>query len=372
MMAAFTAQQLYTLWGYYLLHAFWQASLTGIAAMVIVKTCKFLPSNLRYGALLVALLKFAVPFLPPLSIGMFNVISAAGETIPALNTIPDLANRTANNSWLLLLFAIYVLGSLVAACNLWLQQRQLNIIRLYGIEVSSGEMFEEFQALAKTMKFKQPPLLITSAKTTVPFAYGLGAGIIVLPAVAIERLSLDELRPVLAHELSHLRHWDPWINWVQALLGIVWWFNPFYHLLLKIIREVREECRDDAVLAAGLTSSHSYSRSMLAVAGLAHPQPHPSIALHSLGHHPHPLAARLVRIADAGIPRRERLTPPQLFLLVLGALFILPGLALKGASISEGSTRITEKSPAFEFIHAHGSDSHQDHQQVHRSNHKHH
>lgn len=368
MTGAFTVQQLSSLWSYYLFHAFWQASLTGIAAIILVKTCKFLPSNVRHGVLIVALLKFAVPFLPPLSIGMFNIISVAGGSLPALNSIPDLTNRTANNSWLLLLFAIYVLGSLVAAFNLRRQQRWLNSIRRQGIEVSSGELFEEFLALAKAMKFKRVPVLITSAKTTVPFAYGLKTGIIVLPSIAVERLSLDELRPVLAHELSHLRHWDQWINWVQALLGAVWWFNPVYHLLSKIVREVREECRDDAVLAAGLASSSSYSCSMLAVAALAHRQPQPNIALHSLGNHPHPLATRLVRIADVGILRRERLTTPQLFLLVLVALFILPGLALKGASLAEESTGTAEK----RFIHTHGSDSHQDHQQTHRSNHRHH
>ncbi len=370
MTGTFTMQQISSLWGYYLFQAFWQASLTGITAILFVKICKFLPSNVRYGALLVALLKFAVPFLPPLSIGIFNVLQNAGGEVPALNNISELARRTTENSWSLLLLTIYVLGVLAAVLSLCRQQRQLSTIRRQGIEISSGELYEEFQAMAKAMKFKQPPMLITSARTTVPFAYGVKAGFIVLPSVTLERLSLDELRPVLAHELAHLRHWDQWTNWAQALLGVVWWFNPVYHLLSKVIREVREECRDDAVLAAGLASSCSYSRSMLAVAALAHPQPQPRIALHSLGHHPHPLAARLMRIADTGILRRERLTALQLFWLFLVALFILPGMALKVSSIVEGSPRTAENSSSVEFIRVH--DSHQDHQQAHKSTHKHH
>jgi beta-lactamase regulating signal transducer with metallopeptidase domain len=368
MIGTFTVQQISSLCGYYLFHAFWQASLAGIAAIIFAKTCKFLPSNLRYGALIVALLKFAVPFLPPISIGLFNTMQGIGADIAVLNTFPE-----PRNSWLTSVLTIYVFGLLAATFNLCRQQRLLNAIRRHGNEINSGKLYEEFQELAKAMKFKQPPLLIISATTTVPFAYGLKTGIVVLPAVTIERLSLDELRPVLAHELAHLRHWDQWINWLQALLGSVWWFNPFYHLLSKVIREVREECRDDAVLAAGLASSSSYSRSMLAVAALAHPQPPLRIALHSLGHHPHPLAARLVRIADARITRRQHLTVSQLCLLILGALILLPGLTFKGIStVGEGNRRVTDKPSSFDFFHAHGPDSHPYHQQAHKATHKHH
>jgi beta-lactamase regulating signal transducer with metallopeptidase domain len=164
-----------------------------------------------------------------------------------------------------------------------------------------------------------------------------------------------------------------WINWWQALLGVVWWCNPFYHLLSKVMREVREECRDDAVLAVGLATNHAYSSAILAVAALAHPQPQPRIALHSLGHHLHPLAARLVRIADPTIARRARLTAPQRCLLVLCALIILPSFEFKGASlVSKESKGTAEESSAVEFDHPDGHDAHQSHQQKHRATHQHH
>lgn len=366
-----TAQQFASLWSYYLFHAFWQASLLAISALAIVKTAKNLPSNLKYGILIVALLKFAIPFLPALSIGMLPALQSIGGTIPVLDGIPEFVSRIAQYFWFFPLLAVYFLGALIAAVRLFQQQRRLSAIRSEGIAIQTGELYEEFAGLARKFRFRQLPLLISSATVTVPFAVGLKTQAVVLPSVVMEQLSAEELRPVMAHELAHLRHRDQWINWLQALLGVVWWFNPVYHLLSKVIRQVREECRDDAVLANGLASSHSYSTAMLAVAALARPQLQSQIALHSLGHDLHPLANRLARIADTSITRRVRLTAPQLCLLVLGALIVLPGLTLNWQTTTGEQNKVMAgKSSQFEFNHAPGS--HQDHRETHRRAHNHH
>jgi beta-lactamase regulating signal transducer with metallopeptidase domain len=373
MTGALVAREFASLWGYYLFHAFWQASLAAVVVITLVKVCRFLPSNMRYGMLIVALLKFSLPFMPLLSVGVFNSIQSVSKTIPALRDISNLASQVAQSSWFYPLTAIYVLGLLIAAISLWRQQQRLHAIRHGGTEIHSGELSEVFVELARALKFRRPPRLITSVATTVPFAFGLRTGVVVLPSIAVERISTDELRPVLAHELAHLRHWDPWVNWLQAVLGVVWWFNPFYHLLSKVIREVREECRDDAVLAANLSSSQDYSLSMLAVAALARPQSQPNIALHSSGHKLHPLAGRLARIADPSIPRQARLTAPQLCLLMLCALVILPGLALsRRTDLGERYEATEGKGVQFETrpIDEHGS--HHDHQESHRRAHNHH
>ncbi len=74
-------QQFASLWGYSLFQAFWQASLVGLVIITLVKTWKSLPSNLRYGALIVALLKFTIPFMPPFSPGIFNTMQGVGKML---------------------------------------------------------------------------------------------------------------------------------------------------------------------------------------------------------------------------------------------------------------------------------------------------
>ena len=58
------------------------------------------------------------------------------------------------------------------------------------------------------------------------------------------------MRAVLLHELIHLRRRDVWLNFLQALLQIFYWWHPLVWLANARIRRVREEAVDDAVMLA--------------------------------------------------------------------------------------------------------------------------
>jgi bla regulator protein BlaR1 len=365
MTEVFTAPQFIADLSSYLWHATWQASLIALIIMAFAKTCKFLPANLRYGFLIVAALKFAIPFLPSLPIG----VSTIAQGIDA--SIPDISRRTFEY-WSAAIIAVYLGGMCFSALRLWRQHRQLRMTRRDGTEITTGELADEFSALSREMNFTRPPRFLSSTKAIIPFAFGLRKQTVVLPEAAVSNLTLDELRPVLAHELAHLRSWDQWANWCQAMLGIVWWFNPIYHWLSNSLRSVREECRDDEVLASGLASSHSYSASLLAVAALMRNGPRSQIALHAVGRNLHPLASRLSRIADARVNRHPRLTAAQLLLIGLLALLVLPGAALNGGTngTSRDGTAI-ERRPPFDFAPNHESGA-RSHREAHRHNHNHH
>jgi beta-lactamase regulating signal transducer with metallopeptidase domain len=350
-------------WCAYLLHASWQASLTALIIIAFVKTCKFLPANLRYGLLIVAALKFAIPFLPSLSIGVSTIAQGIGASLP------DVSRRTSQLASTTII-AVYLAGLAIAAIRLWRQQRQLRLIRRDGIEITTGELVGEFASMTRAMNFKRAPLFLSSTQASIPFAFGLRHQTVVLPEAAVRDLSPDELRPVLVHELAHLRSWDQWANWCQALLGIVWWFNPLYHWLSNSLRTVREECRDDEVLASGIASSHSYSASLLAVAALMRSEPRSPIALHAVGRHLHPLAARLARIADSSVMRHPRLTAAQLLLLGLIALLVLPGSALnRGASGTPGNGTTIDRRPSVQRFPNHEPGTVQNHRAAHQHNH---
>jgi beta-lactamase regulating signal transducer with metallopeptidase domain len=362
----FTTPQYIIDWASYLWDASWQASLIALIIIAFVKTCRFLPANLRYGLLIVAALKFAIPFLPSLPIGVSTIAQGIGATLPAIS-------RRTFEYWSGAIIAVYLGGICFAAVRLWRQHRQLSMIKLDGSEITTGELADEFIALTQRMNFKRPPRFISSTRASIPFAFGLHKQTVVLPEAAVSNLSLDDLRPVLAHELAHLRSWDQWANWCQAMLGIVWWFNPLYHWLSNSLRAVREECRDDEVLASGLASSHSYSASLLAVAALMRNGTRSPIALHSVSRNLHPLASRLARIADARIIRHSRLTAKQLLVLGLIALLVLPGSALNGgASSSASNGAATDRRPTFDPLPNHMPGAEQNHREAHRRNHNHH
>src|SRR4029077_8879662 len=124
---------------------------------------------------------------------------------------------------------------------------------------------------------------------------------------AIEGLREAELRRILAHELTHFRRGDLWVNTVQLGLLAVWYFHPLFWLLHRTIQKVREDCCDDVLLARDLTSGDAYCDALLhtarELAGGA-----PIAAALGFGENLHPLGRRLKRIMDDGLKRSAKLS----------------------------------------------------------------
>src|SRR6202034_273176 len=97
---------------------------------------------------------------------------------------------------------------------------------------------------------KRPVRLLTSEKARVPAALGFRNPAIVLPAWALRDLNADELRPILIHEMAHLRRHDDWTNLLQKAVRAVLFFHPAVWWIDARLSLEREMACDDAVLAA--------------------------------------------------------------------------------------------------------------------------
>ena len=84
-----------------------------------------------------------------------------------------------------------------------------------------------------------------------PVALGIWRPTILLPSCVLREVRMDaqSLRPILLHELAHIRRRDLWINWLQTLLQIVYFFHPGVWLANHFLRREREKACDEQVLA---------------------------------------------------------------------------------------------------------------------------
>lgn len=82
----------------------------------------------------------------------------------------------------------------------------------------------------------------------VPATVGFFKPVIFLPVSIITNLSLPQVEAIMLHELAHIKRSDYLVNIVLAFFSALLFFNPFNFILLKIIREERENCCDDFVL----------------------------------------------------------------------------------------------------------------------------
>jgi beta-lactamase regulating signal transducer with metallopeptidase domain len=98
-----------------------------------------------------------------------------------------------------------------------------------------------------------------------PAAIGWFRPIILLPVTALTGLSEEQLRAVIAHELSHIRRLDAVVNLFQILVETLLFYHPAMWWLNRRIRTERELCCDE--IAVSLTGNRlEYARALTRMA----------------------------------------------------------------------------------------------------------
>lgn len=157
-----------------------------------------------------------------------------------------------------------------------------------------------------------------------PALFGLFRPVILLPESLTQRLSAAQLRPVLLHELVHLRRSDVWVNCAQALLQVVYWWHPLVWMANHRIRRAREEAVDESVMLALRGDAESYAPTLLEVARLALPKPLPSLGLVGILESQGALRQRIERLMDFHPPRRARATLSSVLCAIAFGAVALP------------------------------------------------
>jgi beta-lactamase regulating signal transducer with metallopeptidase domain len=116
---------------------------------------------------------------------------------------------------------------------------------------------------------EQLPPILTCQRVASPLAVGLFRGIVILPAGLPERITSDELCDVLVHECAHIMRRDPWVRYLQAIAGSLFWPLPTVHLANAQLSAAREEICDNYVLAR--REPRQYAETLLKVATLVGP-----------------------------------------------------------------------------------------------------
>jgi beta-lactamase regulating signal transducer with metallopeptidase domain len=80
-----------------------------------------------------------------------------------------------------------------------------------------------------------------------PAMMGIMRPMLILPEAIVQQPWV-ELRPLLAHEIIHLRRGDMLVALLQLASGAIWWFNPLVWGMNRQITRARELCCDAEVI----------------------------------------------------------------------------------------------------------------------------
>ena len=127
------------------------------------------------------------------------------------------------------------------------------------------------------LELEEPPRLLRSEDTKMPFACGVLAPTIVLPAEC-DTWSLDRRRAVLLHELAHVRRHDLVGHTLGRLACAFYWFHPLVWTAAKQLRSESERACDDLALACGARAT-DYAEHLLDIVTSVKRDATPSVAL---------------------------------------------------------------------------------------------
>jgi len=176
-----------------------------------------------------------------------------------------------------LLVSIWAIVVVVIAASLgyaaMLVKRIVNRARPLTTEDWLSPLYE----VSDRLELEEPPRLLRSEDTRMPFACGLLAPTIVLPAEC-DTWSLDRRRAVLLHELAHVRRHDLIGHTLGRLACAFYWFHPLVWTAAKQLRSESERACDDLALACGARAT-DYAEHLLDIVTSVKRDATPSVAL---------------------------------------------------------------------------------------------
>jgi beta-lactamase regulating signal transducer with metallopeptidase domain len=110
--------------------------------------------------------------------------------------------------------------------------------------------------------------LKVSEQAGKPVVCGLLRPVIVVPRDLAPTLGSRHLRAALFHELAHIRRGDAWIDLVQDIVQVIYFYNPFLWIANAAIRRLRDEAADEAVLESVGLQETTYAERLADVARL--------------------------------------------------------------------------------------------------------
>ncbi|MBA3353900.1 MAG: polysaccharide deacetylase family protein [Blastocatellia bacterium] len=283
--------------GWTLLHSFWQIGLVSLGVLIALRVLRDHSPNLRYAlstsALALSVLLPVITFVQAstngeivpssvrsttasghrgdrhvLRIGESAVgepqqpISIAGEGGSGLfavlfrwidRTLPDL---------LQIAVAAWLVGVAIFSLRLGGGFSRLRKYTTEGANEADAYWQHAFALLRNSAAVKRTVRLVRSELVQTPIAIGVLRPIIIIPASLFLQMSPRELEMIIAHELIHIRRFDPLVNLLQCIVEALFFYHPGVWWISGQMRREREFVTDAGVTQIFKDSYVTYARAL--------------------------------------------------------------------------------------------------------------
>lgn len=263
-----------------------------------------------------------------------SLFAAAAEIASAEQ--PDGSGARPSVSWAGVLAGVWMAGVVllgaVVACK-WVVLHRL--VRRASIS-ADGKWAAMAAALARRLGLRCRVRVLVTSDPIGPAVFGLFRPVVILPERLLRERTNEQIEPVLAHELVHVRRRDTLAGLLQTLAQVVWWFHPLVWWANREACRQRERCCDEEVIAGLGCRPAAYARSLLDVLEL---QRDLRPVLGFPGLRPVEVTRRRLEDIVKHASSFHRRTPAWCWLvLAAGLLLVVPGAGLRVAESGTGGS----------------------------------
>ncbi|HKX84107.1 MAG TPA: M56 family metallopeptidase [Pyrinomonadaceae bacterium] len=287
--------------GLALFHSVWQITLVSLALFIALIVARGARANVRYAVSIGALvLAFTLPVVTLISLSQTPDSAVMSRIVPDEGSAPiELELRTSGGdqrspmgdrvvatreritavsaslrrsfpSALPIAVSVWLIGVALFAFRLLGGFREIRRYKTFATSHPGVAWENRFNALCLRLRVVKNVRLLCSDIVPTPIAFGLFKPLILVPASAFMQMSPRELETIIAHELIHIRRYDPLINLVQNAIETVLFYHPGIWWISKQVRREREFATDAAVLEIFENSRIAYANALASLEEIRH------------------------------------------------------------------------------------------------------
>ncbi len=159
--------------------------------------------------------------------------------------VNEIIKRVFKISAVIWVFGILLLMLYIITIYIILNFR-INKTKVLNKDATALSILNEYK---KLLKIRRNIRVIFQKHIKTPAICGVFIPRILMPVNVVEKLSIDELRYVILHELCHYKRKDILIGVFQTLLCVIHWFNPFIWHAFSKMKDDKEPMCDLMVLS---------------------------------------------------------------------------------------------------------------------------
>jgi ankyrin repeat protein/beta-lactamase regulating signal transducer with metallopeptidase domain len=226
-------------------------------------------------------------------------------------------------TWPTILFLFWIVG--VLAFLVLLMQR-IHFVR--GLVIASRPAEESLLSLLaqcrRQVGLHRDVRLRLSEAIPSPAVCGLLKPTVLIPTGLVEKLPMQGLKAILIHELAHIKRGDLWVNSIQTVLQLVYFYNPFVWYANAIIRKTCEEAVDETVLVTLAGEAKDYSNTLIDIGEMAFGRVDLGLRLIGVAESKKALKWRIRHMLNRPIPKSAKVGVFGTIVIITVAATLLP------------------------------------------------